>query len=51
MTKLFLVNERFGRYSGAEQHIYVTLPFISQNFDVQFISVVKLPRLFFYFIN
>ncbi|EDM28031.1 putative glycosyl transferase [Lentisphaera araneosa HTCC2155] len=37
MKKLFLVNERFGRYSGAEQHIYVTLPFISQNFDVQFI--------------
>jgi glycosyltransferase involved in cell wall biosynthesis len=37
MKKLFLVNERFGRFSGAEQHIYVTLPFISQKFDVQFI--------------
>jgi len=30
MKSILLVNERFGRYSGAEQHIYVTLPYIAK---------------------
>ncbi|MDD7987229.1 glycosyltransferase family 4 protein [Lentisphaera marina] len=37
MKKLLLINERFGRFSGAEQHIYVTLPYISKKFDVHFV--------------
>ena len=37
MKKILLVNERYGRFSGAEQNIYVTLPYISKKFDVHFL--------------
>lgn len=37
MKKMLVVNERFGKYSGAEQHLYVTLPYISKKFDIHFL--------------
>ncbi|WDE98545.1 glycosyltransferase [Lentisphaera profundi] len=37
MKSILLVNERFGRYSGAEQHIYVTLPYIAKKMAVSFL--------------
>ena len=34
---MLLVNERFGKFSGAEQHLYVTLPYIKNKFNIHFL--------------
>lgn len=37
MKKMLIINERMGRFSGAEQNIFVTVPFLSEKFKIHFL--------------